>query len=837
MPAAPEKSELRPVEPPKGNKQPPQAKGQPRPEESESPLLPEKTSKPGPKGDGAKEGLPSVEKEAEPPADLPAKAPDRAEAVTPAIAPKGEGRPEQRLMLPIEAVAPISRLKEIIIVRIKGKIRFSTAANINDKVMTWESIRSIKYEEYIQSARMNLLFLEDRGWVVQRGQAKQLVGEPLAFYKVFNYGLIVSNMIPLTQGGFETTSTGSALINGRECFGVKVCRPGYPDLTMLFDKGTRLLARVSFKGRFLDQNNRLARDATQVEWHFSDYKSIDGVKHWTKVEQWRDGRKHGDIELSEVQFYNKLDESMFHVPELEAEVAKSFADRKRFQEAAAAFARAMKSRDVVRAKAAQETMSSLRADDPERGERTTALVALEDELLQKAGAEVETLFKDEAYDKALQKATEGLTIRPSDPKLKALAASAQRVTSISAYIALATKKRAGDDVGGVLEALTKVAEILRDADPKTDESRPVKQQLPGFCKETFNYVLNKAAAKKAITLNLLGKKDYVNAIGNGTAAKECFARAKTVLEAVGDRVPDSGEKRKRLESEIKGLQGVITRAKGLVDLESGRQAISAGYKALAAATAKSSFLYEARDHFEAAGVALAKAVTVPETAAEADLRKAREELRKVARLIAPFEVDLAKLPDVSKWGKGWAAVRHGDRAWLQMNLPTGTLTEAVSFPRDFVLSVDLALVNRAKKPAGRSWKYYPDLVTVVLYDTGQEEQLRVSLGRNVDPKAKFADFACVKVNEKIVDWPNPERDGGQVALSFKREDGVLRVMVGGNEKATINLEGKLSRLAIIVNNGLDRAENPFVFLAVRRVSLTALPPAAGKGGQRSQKAR
>jgi hypothetical protein len=823
---------LRPADPPKGPQQSlPPNKGEPRAPEPAPRDNPKNPANPPPQAGGEKEGPPPIEKKAAPPALPQAKTPDRQEG-PPALKSVREQRSEENLMLPLDAVAPIKRLKEIQVVRIKGKAKFTGARNVNDLVITWESIRSIKNEEQIQSERQTLLFLEDRGWSVKRGRGKPLTGETLGFYKVFNYGLVVSNLIPLTQGGFETTSTGGALIDGRECFGVSLRRPGYPDLTMLFDKQTRLLTKVEFEGRFLDQNNRVIGKVTRVEWRFSDYKTIDGVKHWTRVEQWRDGRKYADVELSEVQFYNKVDASIFRVPELEAEIAKFYEDRKRFDETVVTFAQSIQRKDPLAAKAALQTLTGLRPDDPGHGKREKELQALEDVVLAKVLVDVEALFKNEDYAKAHRAATEGLRIRSSDPKLTPLATAARRLTLLSEYIALANNKQSSGDVDGVLETLGKVAEVLRDADPETNESKLVRQRFPEFAVKSLDYIHNKATEKKVEALQLLAKNDYVNAVRSGTAAKELFSRAKTILDAVADRVPGSGEKAARLELEVKGVQAAVTRATGFVDLADGRRALDAGYKVLAGAKDESAAFYEARAHLRTAEATLAKAAAAPETGAEADLRKAREGLRTVAGLIVPFDLDLTTPQDVTRWGKGWVTASRGDRTWLQTDLPKGVLlTPELRFPSTFLLKVDVALVNRSKQLVGRSWKLYPDLITLMLVPRDGQEALKVSLGRDVATKVSLSDVACVKVNDKVFTLRNAERNGGQLALSIKKDKGVFQVMVDDREITRLTLGSEFAKVAVFVNNGLDRSQNPFVYPAVSRVSLTALPPAVGKGGR------
>jgi hypothetical protein len=51
-----------------------------------------------------------------------------------------------------------------------------------------------------------------------------------------------------------------------------------------------------------------------TETFYGDYKEIDGVKQPTKVVVHQDGKKFLDTEVTEVKFFDKLEESLFMKP-------------------------------------------------------------------------------------------------------------------------------------------------------------------------------------------------------------------------------------------------------------------------------------------------------------------------------------------------------------------------------------------------------------------------------------------------------------------------------------------------------------------------------------------
>jgi hypothetical protein len=115
------------------------------------------------------------------------------------------------------------------------------------------------------------------------------------------------------EEGFEVKKGEEFIINGRDCFSVTVNRIGHPEMKMYFEKETNLLYKAEFRGRFLDPHLRFTPNETFVEFYFSDYKKTDGINHWRRQEQWRDGRKYSELTVSDVRFFNENDDQRFYV--------------------------------------------------------------------------------------------------------------------------------------------------------------------------------------------------------------------------------------------------------------------------------------------------------------------------------------------------------------------------------------------------------------------------------------------------------------------------------------------------------------------------------------------
>jgi hypothetical protein len=224
--------------------------------------------------------------------------------------------------IPFDAIAPRHRLEQVKAVQIRGQIKFAVAPNVNDVAITWEGLNRLKYDETVGPSSMVILLLGKDGWMKMGNRHIMLQGDGLGFYQNFNYATVLSNLIALTEEGFVEKG-GDTLVRGRNCSCVTVKRAGRPDMNMFFEKDTSLLFKADFTGRFVDLNLNFTPNTTFVEFYFTDYEVVQGIKHWKIQEQWRDGMKYSEMKLSEVRFLDRADDALFMIQGLEREIQKS----------------------------------------------------------------------------------------------------------------------------------------------------------------------------------------------------------------------------------------------------------------------------------------------------------------------------------------------------------------------------------------------------------------------------------------------------------------------------------------------------------------------------------
>jgi hypothetical protein len=231
--------------------------------------------------------------------------------------PSGKGNPDQPLRKAFDALGSRDKLEQIKVVQIKGKGQFTTAKNVNDITLTWQSIQRFKYVEKFGTVNMEQGFVlkGDQGWTWFDSKMMVLDKDKAGQMQLFAYSLSLSNLLPLKEIGFDLVKGVNLKVRNRNCYSMNVKFAGRPDFLLFFDEETNLLAKSEARTRFMEMGTFKTQDKdTLVEYYYSNYKKTNDVNHWWKVEQYRDGKRYADLELSNIQFFDKVDEAFFSVP-------------------------------------------------------------------------------------------------------------------------------------------------------------------------------------------------------------------------------------------------------------------------------------------------------------------------------------------------------------------------------------------------------------------------------------------------------------------------------------------------------------------------------------------
>ncbi len=119
----------------------------------------------------------------------------------------------------------------------------------------------------------------------------------------------VMRMVFLNEKGYELSSLGEVQVNDQPAVGIRVSRKGSRDVSLYFDKKTGLLAKV--ERRAVDAMT--GQEVTE-ERVIKEYQDKDGMKVAKKLLINRDGKKYMELEVTDVKYLDKVDDSEFKQP-------------------------------------------------------------------------------------------------------------------------------------------------------------------------------------------------------------------------------------------------------------------------------------------------------------------------------------------------------------------------------------------------------------------------------------------------------------------------------------------------------------------------------------------
>jgi len=160
-----------------------------------------------------------------------------------------------------------------------------------------------------QKVTQTTVFDGTNGWVNVNGMNIDLDEKLMAELKEASYLLQIGRLAGLKGKGFELSLLGESKVNDRPAVGVKVASKGHRDINLYFDKETGLVAKMEH--RALDAMTM--QEVTQ-ERIILEYQDTEGQKMPKKVLVNRDGKKFMELEVTEIKFPDKIDDSEFAKP-------------------------------------------------------------------------------------------------------------------------------------------------------------------------------------------------------------------------------------------------------------------------------------------------------------------------------------------------------------------------------------------------------------------------------------------------------------------------------------------------------------------------------------------
>jgi len=199
-----------------------------------------------------------------------------------------------------------------------GTLKCKVTGNQNGQQVTlagtgaWQGLDKIRFDGELtadgEARKFFLVINGDSGWAKKGDDVRDAPEGLVPALKTAFYAMQMPYLLPgLKNEAFTLAPQGGQKVDDKEAVAFSVAHKDRATVTVLFDKDTGL--PVKSQARVTGPNNR----EVALDFFFSDYRDVAGVKHPMKVVLKTDD---GDfvVEVSEIQVKDKVDDSEFARP-------------------------------------------------------------------------------------------------------------------------------------------------------------------------------------------------------------------------------------------------------------------------------------------------------------------------------------------------------------------------------------------------------------------------------------------------------------------------------------------------------------------------------------------
>ncbi|MCI0463181.1 MAG: hypothetical protein L0Z62_40055 [Gemmataceae bacterium] len=177
---------------------------------------------------------------------------------------------------------------------------------------TWRGLDKIRFEGEItvggQNRKILLVINGDMGWEKKGDQGRDAPEGLVAALKKAFYALQMPHLLPqLKNPAFTLAIQGEQKVENKEVVALSIGHTNHQEVSVLFDKETGL--PLKSQTQINDPNGK----EITVEFFYSDFQEVNGVKHPMKITLTADGNEFV-IEISEIQAKDQVDDSAFAQP-------------------------------------------------------------------------------------------------------------------------------------------------------------------------------------------------------------------------------------------------------------------------------------------------------------------------------------------------------------------------------------------------------------------------------------------------------------------------------------------------------------------------------------------
>lgn len=199
----------------------------------------------------------------------------------------------------------------------KGKGKFYGMGEGIDYTGEWDLQQPNKLRVRIEVVAGDMKFVSirvvngDKVWSKLGDQTQEVKGEEeIVEAREASFTAWVATLLPLKDKEFKLSPLAEVKVDGKPAVGIQVAHKGYREVGLFFDKETGLLVRTTTQVKDLMNGGK---EVTQ-EALYSDHKPANGVLRPRKVVINRDDKKFIDVEVTEIEPKEKLDDALFGKP-------------------------------------------------------------------------------------------------------------------------------------------------------------------------------------------------------------------------------------------------------------------------------------------------------------------------------------------------------------------------------------------------------------------------------------------------------------------------------------------------------------------------------------------
>ncbi|HLW67482.1 MAG TPA: hypothetical protein VKS79_19360 [Gemmataceae bacterium] len=152
----------------------------------------------------------------------------------------------------------------------------------------------------------------DRSWRYDPNQNKTEEGKKEETALVRQFLMTIRAAVSpasITGKDLQLAHGGEGKVNDAEVVILRISQKDRPDISLLYDKKTGLPLKA--ETRLKEPNGGMEAN---YEFFFSDFKDVDGVKHFAKIKFVREGKDVAEVELSDFKVDQKFEAAIFDKP-------------------------------------------------------------------------------------------------------------------------------------------------------------------------------------------------------------------------------------------------------------------------------------------------------------------------------------------------------------------------------------------------------------------------------------------------------------------------------------------------------------------------------------------